>query len=231
MPAMVGVLIALAAVSVVWAAAGSKLFINGKVASTDVRIINGQAYVPLRAVADALNMAIVKKPEGYEMAVAGGANQIDGSRQGKIGDWLFTGQWRFQVVGVKEVAEYTERYYQQEKTIKPKGPKEVLIVIDCRIKNGIKEQQSPVLTERMPRNTALADDAGHSYVPLDYDARQKINKTQSYEAEPLLPGAASDFALVFSVPKGTKLKALVFTCFRYTPPPPSDQDDVRVSLE
>lgn len=57
-----------------------------------------------------------------------------------------------------------------------------------------------------------------------------MNKIQSYEAEPLLPGAAADFALVFSVPKGTKPGALVFTCLEYPPPTQSDLDDVRVSL-
>lgn len=83
----------------------------------------------------------------------------------------------------------------------------------------------------MPRNTALTDDAGHSYVPLDYDARQQSDKTQSYEGAPLLPGAQADFALVFNVPKGMKPDALVFTCFRYTPPKPTKLDDVRVSLK
>jgi len=227
---MAGLLIA--ALGIAWAAtAPIKLLINGKVATTEVRVINGQAYAPISAVAKALNMTVAKTSAGYEMSVPGGTLQVSGAKQGKIGEWLFTGKWRFQVVSVSETNEYTERYYQEGKTKSPSGSGDVLIVVDCKLKNGMKQQASPVLTERMPRNTALADDKGHSYAPMDCDARQKENKIASYEAEPLLPGAQSDFALVFSVPKGTQPKALVFTAFAYPPPQESKEDDVRVTLE
>lgn len=81
----------LAALSFVWAAAGGKLVINGKVASNSVRLIDGKAYAPLTDVAKALNMVVARNGNTYELAVAGGADQVSGSRQGKIGDWLFTG--------------------------------------------------------------------------------------------------------------------------------------------
>lgn len=228
--AALGVTAAGLAAGLAWAAATSRLVINGQVATTDVRIINGQAYVPLAATAKALNMTVVKKPGVYELVVAGGAMPIAGGRSGKLNDWLFTGQWRFRVTGVREAATYTEQYYQLKRTLEPQGPGETLLIVDCQLKNGIQKTQSPVLTERMPRNTGLADADGHSYAPLDYDAEQAINKTQSYEGKPLLPGALADFALVFSVPKGTKPAALVFTAFRYTPPPESPLDDLRVDL-
>jgi len=63
--------------------------------------------------------------------------------------------------------------------------------------------------------TILADEDGTSHPPLDYDARQESNKTNSYAAASLLPGAGMDFTLVFSVPRGTKAKALVFSLLTY----------------
>ncbi len=202
--------------AVIAAQKGLKLFINGKVASSDVRIIDGRAYVPVKDVASAFNMVLTEKNEGYELSVPGGTYQVDGVKQGKIGDELFTGKWKFQVLSFEQIeGEYKEKYYQSGRTIKPQGANDVLLLVHCRIKNGLKKTQVPVLTERIPGNTALADENGQSYPPLDYDARQEIDKTQSYAAASLLPGAAMDFTLVFSVPKETKAKALVFSLLTY----------------
>jgi hypothetical protein len=137
------------------------------------------------------------------------------SRQGKLGDELSTHQWIFQVRDVRETDEYAERYYQAQRLIRPQGRNDTLIIIDARLKNRLQRAQSPVLTERRPGNTGLLDDAGHSYQPVDYDARQLRDKIQSYEGAPLLSGAVADFALVFSVPRGTKPKRLVFTLSDY----------------
>ena len=222
----------LAAVSAgyLWAAeAASTLVVNGKVASRDVRLIGGKAYVPVADIARALGLVVAKTGGGYQLTQAGGANQVEGVRQGKVGDELFTGKWRFQVTGWRFADQYQDRYYADGRTILPKGSRETLVVIDCRVRNGLKTAQSPILTERQPGKTGLADDQDHSYPPLEYDARQAINKTQSYEAESLLPGAAADFALVFSVPQGTKPKALVFSLSTY--PKPWETAEVRVSLE
>lgn len=162
----------------------------------------------------------------------GGAYQVEGVAQGKIGDELFTGKWRFRVVSIEEAGdEYKERYYQLQRTIKPRGATETLLVVNCRLKNGTSKTLTPVLTERIPGNTALAAEEDHSYPPLDYDAVQESDKIMSYAASALLPGAATDFALVFSVPKGTTPKALVFSTLAY----PGDvgkkeTTDVRVSL-
>lgn len=227
---LAAVILVISLAGAVWAAqAAAKLIVNGKVASADVKVIGGRAYAPLGDIAKALGMVVVKKGGAYELTAAGGTYQVEGSGQGKIGDELFTGKWRFQVLGLREVSQYTERYYEKGNTIQPKGKNDTLIVIDCRIKNALKQTQSPVLTERMPINTALADDSGRSYAPIDYDARQAMDKVQSYEAEALLPGAAADFALVFSVPKGTRPKDLVFTCLTYYKP--HEAKDVRVSLQ
>src|SRR5436189_1690352 len=70
-----------------------KLILNGKVASTDVRMINGRPYVPLADIARATGQVLVKKGSGYEIIAQGGANQVEGLH-GKIGDTLFDGKWR-----------------------------------------------------------------------------------------------------------------------------------------
>lgn len=208
--------LAVAVVAVCWAAGGSKLYMNSKVASTSVRLIDGRAYAPLADVAKALGATIQARDDGYEIIMPGGANQVNGVAQGKIGDELFTGEWRFQVVSVEEAGtEYVERYYQQKRTIKPQGPDQTLLVINCRLKNGTNKTRNPLLTERILGNTALADTEEHSYPPLDVDARQESDKTQSYAGAAVLPGAAVDFALVFSVPKETAPKALVFSVMVY----------------
>lgn len=210
-----------------------KLYLNGKVASSDLRIIDGRSYVPVADVAKALDAQIIKRGDGYEIATPGGANQVAGVAQGRIGDELFDGKWRFQVVSVEDAgATYQERYYQPLREIKAQGPGDTLIVVNCRLKNGLQKTQSPLVTEREPGNTALADEQGQSYPPLDYDARQQEgDKILSYEGAALLPGAGADFALVFNVPKGTVPKALVYSLQAY----PDDvgktkHSDVRVSL-
>lgn len=202
---------------------------NGKVASNDVRIINGRAYAPISDVATALGMVATKSGNTYEIAIPGGANQLNGTTQGKIGSELFTGKWRFQVTGIETADKYTEQYCQSKKTISAKSD-ETLVIVRCKLKNGAKVTQTPVLSERMPGNTGLADTNGQSYQPLDYDARQESDKIMSYAAASLLPGAGMDVVLVFSVPEGTTPKALVCTLIRYPDDVPGRGKDVRIEL-
>ncbi len=148
-----------------------------------------------------------------------------------MGQEVFSGKFRLTVTGVEEAEVYTERYYQQRKTIRPQGAGEILIIVNLRLKNGVRRSLQPVLTERVPGNTALADDQGRSYPPLDFDARQEGTKFSSYAAAALLPGAATDLALVFSVPRGTRPKALVFTHLTYEDATrPERGTDVRIAL-
>ena len=81
--------------------------------------------------------------------------------------------------------------------------------------------QNARLTERHPGNTGLIDAEKRSYRPVDYDARLSPTNTYVGSAD-VLPGSVADFALVFSVPRGTKPSLLIFTL-------PSGTD-VRVSL-
>jgi hypothetical protein len=91
----------------VWAATGSKLILNDKVASSDVPVINGAAYVKVADVAQAMGMVVVKRADGYEIKKTGGASPIVGVTQGKVGDMLFDSKWRFQVLGMQMVDSYT----------------------------------------------------------------------------------------------------------------------------
>lgn len=214
-----------------WAAQGvAKLIMNGKLASTDVRMISGRPYVPLADIAKAQGMVVLKRDGAYEIAAAGGANQLAGQKQGKMGDELFTGKWKIQITGYQQLQEYTEKFCQDRRTLYPSAANEMLVVVNCRIKNGIKEAKSPILSERMPGNTLLADDQGGSYPPIDFDAAQLSGKMADYAAKRLLPGAGADFALVFSVPADTKPKSLVFSVLSYPDDVGGKGTDVRVEL-
>jgi len=216
----------------VWAATGSqRLTIDGTGISSDVRTLNGKAYVPVADVARYLKMTVSHGASGYALATAGGAGQDNGARQGKLGDVLFTGKWRVTVQDVTTADEYQERYYQNADKITPHGAGDTLVIVNCQLRNGLKQTQSPLLTERIPGNTAIADANGQSYAPIDIDARQDTNKIGSYEAAKMLPGSAVKFALVFSVPKGTVPSALVFTIGNYPDDVGGKGVDLRIRLK
>lgn len=222
-----------------WAQANLSLIVNGAVASHEVRMIGGRPFVPLADVAKAYDQQLVKKPGGYELIASGGAGQVANAHTAKLGEELFTGQWRFKVTNVQIVNEYTTRYAQNKQAISNEGGGDVLAVVDCRLKNSTKQKQELVLSTGSygGPNTALTDDQEHSYSPINWHG----NAFGGYDAHMdehapdgafVLPGAVIDFALVFSVPPGTKPKDLVFSILRY-----GDRDkaqekttDVRVSL-
>ncbi len=222
-------------VGAVFAAAAGKLIYNGKVASTDVQTINGTPYVRLSDMAKALDMTLVKRPGGYEIIKQGGANQV-GSLAGKIGDTLFDGKWRFQVVKMETPASYTmksnsETYdaagltsmdYKTRVITPSRGKK--LVVLLCRVVNGVKEKRTlwtAISDERI--HTALTDKDGGSYPPIGYD----FDGAPSQSAW-LLPGAALNFPVIFSVPEGTQVKDLVFSLKNNQNDEPVT--DVRVAL-
>jgi len=206
-------------VQAVSASAGDSLVMNGKVASTTVRTIDGSAYVKVSDVAQALGMVVTKRPSGYEIAKSGGANQIQGVTQGKIGDLLFDGRWRFQVLSVQMPESYTMKtpgiepssypadtltFDRNSQIVRPKSGYK-LIVVQCRMFNGQKTKQTFWLAAR-DVNNALADQQGESYSPVGYDL-----EGAPIQSKPLLPGAKTDFPILFSVPQNVELKDLVFT--------------------
>lgn len=199
------------------AAVGDTLVMNGKTASTDVRTVGGNAYVKLSDVAKALGMVLVKRPGGYEIIKAGGANQVQAVTQGKVGDLLFDGQWRFQVRSVQTPDTYTTKTpgidlrgistirYDENARLLRAAPGYKLVVIQCRMANGQKSPQTFWLGRSDVRN-ALTDTEGESYPPFGYDLEGAPTQSKS-----LLPGAGTSVPILFSVPEATQLKDLIFT--------------------
>ena len=216
---MISALALTAAVGTAWAAGGGKLIYNGKVASTDVRTIGGTPYVKLSDMASAMGLDVVRRGDGYELTKKGGANQVDGL-QGKIGDTLFNGEWRFTVLGASTPESYTVKIpsvrgdlrgtaniTNDESTgiVRP-APGYKLVVISCRMSNGQKSQQTFWVAPTRGVKTALADTEGESHPPFGFDMEGSQN-----QSKPLVPGASSGFTLLFVVPEATQPKDLIFT--------------------
>ncbi len=211
-----------------------KLYLNGQVASSDLRIIDGKSYVPVTDVAKALDLTIQKRDDGYELVKGGGAGQIANSSTGKIGSEVFTGQWRFKVQSMERSKHYDVKYstYSYRRTYDPKDGFE-FVVLSCQVKNGRTEKDELVLGKWDGNNTALTDSAEQTYEPTFYDVKETEGSPTGVS---FLPGSAINFVLVFEVPVGTKVKDLVFTAIRYQYRGKFDQDkvkptDIRVALE
>lgn len=202
------------------AAGQARLMMNGKVASSDVRVIGGKSYVPIADVAKSLGMVVVKWGDGYEIKKPGGASQV-GNLSGKIGDVLFDGKWRFQVLSVTNPASYTIKSPEAEplggasdlvkwdsKTqVMRAVPRYHLVQFGCRVTNGQKTQQRLwTAPNDAGIHTALTDMEGGAHVPAAYDYPGAAIQTK-----PMLPGQITNFNLLFSVPDDTRLKDLVFS--------------------
>ena len=218
------------------------LTVDGKTAPADVRTIGGSPYVKLADVAKAMGMIVVKRPGGgYEITKAGGANQVNGVRQGKIGDLLFDGRWRFQVNSVQTPDSYTMKVASSEPSSYPADTLQYdrashvvkakdgykLVVIQARMINGQKSSQTfwlaPTQDSGRIINNALADSDGKSYPPVGFDL-----EGAPIQSPRLLPGAKADFAILFVVPSSAEIKDLVFTLANNDSTKPND---VRVSLK
>ena len=202
------------------AMAADSIVVNGKDATADVRTIGGSAYVKLADIAKAMGLTVTKRPDGkYELTVAGGANQINGKVTGKIGDVLFDGKWRFQVISVETPESYTMKtdaelydfgggfmFDRPTRLVRPSKGR-TLVVMQCRASNGVNEKRTLWTAISDTRiNTALADMDGSSHPPIGYDF-----EGGPIQSKWLVPGAALNFALLFSIPEGTKMKDLIFT--------------------
>ena len=219
-----------------WAAnSGVRLTMNGKTASSDVRTIGGKTYVPIADVAKSLGMVVVKRGSAWEIKKAGGTYQVQ-DLSGKIGDVLFDGRWRFQVLKVEALDSYTMKtgaelydytglttFDRPNLLVRPKSGNK-LIVMRCRVTNAVKEKRTLWTAVSDTRiHTALTDANGMSYSPVGYD----------FEGGPiqsgwLLPGAILNFPVLFSVPQNTPIKDLVFSLKNNQNSDPIT--DVRVSL-
>lgn len=214
--------------SAAWAQTAKTLQYKGEIVSHDVRVINGQAYIPLADVARLLSANAVRTGGGYELvassagAPAGGANEVKGLH-GTVGQMVFTGKWRFEVLSVEHMAEYTTNYQPTNETIKPNGDNDELVVITGLVKNAQAKPHEMVITIHALDDTALTDDQGQSYQPIKFD----LTGGGFYGPPSMLPGSSQHFAAIFSIAKGTNLKDLVFSLSSYDD---RKLDDVRIAL-
>lgn len=214
-----GALLLLGAASIAQAP-GQTLILNGAVASTNVRVIGGQDYVP---VAKALGQNVAKVPGGYRISVAGGANQVN-ELGGKVRDTLFNGAWRFQVTGVQEADSYAERYTVKAPQTWKADPGQNLILVDINLRNGQKFKTGLCLDQFDQKiNNSLADPDGGSLAVKGYDVATEDGYHwgrggQSDNTADLLPGAKQNATLVFQAPQDFHPKDLVFTLAYVTVP-------------
>lgn len=221
---------------------GTSVYINGAKASSQVRMINGTAYVPLVDIAKAYGSQVGKRPDGdYEIGPAGGAYEV-GKHRGKLGQEVFTGQFRFSVTRVEETASYTTKYKTRQDTLTTDNPGNKLVVVSCRIKNGVPAKQSLIMTvggNYGSPDTALTTTDEQSFPPINWHGDSGTGGVDVHEdlhaptGIDLLPGAARNVNLVFLVPKNTKPKDLIFCLTRYDEWTKGDKKkftDVRVSL-
>ncbi len=210
-------LIVPAAIALAWQAQSSQLYINGNLASSGMIERNGVAYVPLKDVAATFKLSIQKTPRGYELSESGGANQVEG-QTGKIGDMLFNGFVRFQVVKVAHTHTYICQFDPSKREIDPIPADDDLLVIVCKLKNGTQKTITPDLADE--GIVAVTDAEGHSY------AVRRFGDFPSNRD--MLPGAAIDYALVFNVPPSFKPQDLVYGNTGISPA--GDKKRFRISL-
>ena len=229
--------------------AGNELIINKQVVSSDVRMIGGKAYAPLSDIARAFDMKVVQRGNGYELTREGGATQIANKLVGKMGQELFSGEWRFQVTSVETMREYAPVYNNalfvpgrnlkgSEKAILPK-PGDKLIVVHCRLKNGLNTKQTmaflrdpDAVADYTALNTALTDADGQSLALYATDVRVDDSYYGLVKTS-FLPGAALAFNLLFSVTSATQPKDLIYSAARIGSATRIDEKrvtDFRVSL-
>jgi hypothetical protein len=210
--------------------ATNKLFYNGKVASTNVKMIGGKAYVPLDDVAKAMQMTVKKRSGGFEIIREGGSHPIADKNVGKIGDWVFTGKWRFQVVSVEHADDYQVKYTEAHDWTKTEAKSNMeLVIVKCKVKNGTTKKDTLVFGKWDGNNTSLTSTDEDSY-GYDVKASEHFPDGASF-----IPGATINFNLIFEVPKRTKVKDLIFTAMRYDDRASFDQKkrpptDIRIVL-
>jgi hypothetical protein len=193
--------------------------IEGKLATNDVIVRGGKTYVPLADVAKALGLTVQKTATGYDLVKAGGANQVEGVN-GKIGEELFNGRYRFKVVSITRTDSYKPQFSGSTYDITPSSPSNEVVAVVCRIKNGTTESQTIDLL--MGEHTALTDMSEQAYECSKGASVDVINRGPK-----LIPGSAVDFALIFEVPKTAVLKDLVYSLNDFS----MKKQDFRVSLK
>ncbi|MDX2065100.1 MAG: hypothetical protein SFX74_05095 [Fimbriimonadaceae bacterium] len=193
--------------AVVGAQAARILVINGRVASTDVRMINGRAYAPIADIAKALDLTVVPRGNGYELTRAGGSNGVSARLTGRTGDWLFDGGWRFQVTGVRRVDRHERKYpYYSETEISAEEGK-TLVIVEFAARNGNRTSGSLELGDSQLTLSGVSEVARD--FDLNFDGTRNITKA-------ILPGAETCGAIIWQVDAGSVPQDFVLTFGQFT---------------
>jgi len=205
---------------------------KGQQISSGATIINGQAYITISEAAKLVGGTVHHSGGEYIIATSGsgsssgvppgGANQIEGHK-GSVGQWLFTGKWKFEVVSYTTTQSYQTVYSSDTSTYTPNGNNDKLVIVNCILKNAKTKEAEPMLRTQNAYNTAVTDDQGGSYAPLGYD----FPGGSGYGPN-MLPGSTTHFAIVLDVPKSSNVQDFIFTLFDMDDP--TDQSDYRIHL-
>jgi len=196
-------------------------------------MIGGKAYVPVADVAKAFGLKVTKAANGYDLVKEGGAGPLVTKGNGKIGEEIFSGKYRFQVLDMKRAMSFTESRTSDKSSYTPDEGME-FVILNCRVKNATKVKDELVFSKDWEgTNTAILDQNEQGYPAKTFDVQEDEHFPVGCN---FLPGAAINFTIVFQVPKGTEVKDLIFTAMQYQFRASFDQkknppQDFRVSLK
>jgi hypothetical protein len=175
----------------------STLQFNDATAPTDVLMKNGHAYVPVSAVAKLLNASVQVDGSTYKFIPLDNSRQVNGD-EGKVGEMIRLGYANVTATSVNSGPVYHSKYGGSDTTAAA-GQK--VISIGLHIQNSTLKQQTCIVLGG--DKSALADTMGRSYPVSSFSDFQ-------HRGEDLLPGAACDIVLVFTVADDVVLKDLVY---------------------
>lgn len=176
------------------------LTLDGQVVSRGIQMDGDRALVPLADVAALMDRRVITRSGTFDLV------PIASGKAPALPIALQQGGWQLTVRKVRTVARYTPRFSANKDEVVSPSKSDVLILVDCRLHNETREMQNVYFDRDTSGNTALRDDTGRGYVPLAYDSRNS-----EYSSNKLPSGTLHDFVIVFSVPKGTRMKSLVYT--------------------
>jgi len=173
----------------------AKLTIGDKTVPTNYLMQGGRTYVPLEDVAAAMDCVVQKSADGFTLAPIGKGKMVNGA-EGKIGQTIGRPELQFTVTGIQEGDHYDRKYAAGGLDADSATR---LVVLYCRVRNGTEKTVN--ICTLGGAKSALTDMDEHSYEVLTGDGPRNVD---------ILPGAVTDFGIVFKVPKAEKLKALVY---------------------
>lgn len=204
------VLITVAAASIaalVSAQVTRTLVINGRVASTELRVINGRVYAPLADIARAFGQRVVTRGTSYEITAAGGSNGISAKLTGRRGEWLFDGGWRFQVNSVVRTNRHLRKYpYYSETEITAEEGK-TLIVVEFAARNGNRTSGGLDLGDSQLTFSGVSEPARD--FDLNFGGTRSITKD-------ILPGSETRGSIIWQVNEGAEPQDFVLTLGQFT---------------